>query len=94
MLKAQREFKQACESARKDLQQTEAQCLSLMNEICSNTSDRDQYGCELRIMGTRLKCVHLVLNGPVVELQMFIQSFSEAKDAKDGPAATGSRDSR
>ena len=90
--KANREHEKECAEAKKALELADKQITSMLSEFRSDLKLRSRFKGEMRVLDNRLKCVQLILNGPILTLQQYIKGFSEAaietSPAKSSAAST------
>ena len=68
--RAQRQHQDSANEARSSLAAVEETCSEVMNKVRSVPELREKFSQELRILDARLRCLHLVLAGPVLALQV------------------------
>ena len=92
--RAQREHTENCNEARSQLTQTEKTVSDVMNQVRANIEHREKFAPELRNLDSRLRCLHLVLCGPVLSLQAMIKGYQGDTTDSAVHVSSGSSDSR
>ena len=92
--RAQREHTESANSARSALADAEMVCSTAMNQVRANVEHRDKFRQELGILDSRLRFLHLVGCGPVLQLQSLIKGFGADSLDSAVPSSAASSDSR